>query len=319
MAKQLNALIIGAGQIGAFFDAPDSNNILTHAHAYTKSNNYKLIGFIDSDFKKAQKAANLWNCDSFSTIDEAFKKHSIDVISVAVPDAYHYEILSQVSNYPVRIVFAEKPLTKTITQAQEIEKIFKQKNVPVLVNYSRRFVPEFWEIQKNIQNNTYGKYITGTGYYGKGFLHNGSHMIDFLRYLLGEIETINILQKQYDYYTDDPSVSGIIYFANKTPFFLQHVNCSFYTLFELDLLFEKKRLRIKNSGFCLEEFDIKPNPIFKEYKNLTQISESQTQLGQALSYAVENMYNFLAHNEPLKCTINDGEKALELCSLENNS
>ena len=96
-----NTLIIGAGKIGALFDVPDSENVLTHAHGFRRHVGFKLLGFIDSDFHKAQIAAERWNCLAFKNIEEAFNHNKIDVVSVTVPDEHHYSILYQLSAFPI--------------------------------------------------------------------------------------------------------------------------------------------------------------------------------------------------------------------------
>ena len=219
MKRILNVLIIGAGKIGAFFDTPASNGTLTHAHAFCASSNFKLVGFVDNDNLAAQKAASIWGWKAFDSLADVFLHHSIDIVSVAVPDEYHFEILKQLANYPVKLVFAEKPLTKKLSEAVEIIELYQQKSISLLVNYTRRFVPEFRELKERFTNGVFGKYLSGTGYYGKGTLHNGSHLIDFLHYLIGHIKQHSGISVCYDYYTDDPSVSAILFFEEKKPFF----------------------------------------------------------------------------------------------------
>ena len=109
--KQYNVVIIGAGNIGAGFDSPESDEILTHAHAFLKNDKFNLIGFYDVDFVKAASAANKWNVQAFVTMESAMK-HA-EVVCCTVPDAYHYQVLKEIAEYPVKLVFAEKPITKT--------------------------------------------------------------------------------------------------------------------------------------------------------------------------------------------------------------
>lgn len=308
--KKFNALIVGAGNIGAFFDNPESEKILTHAHAFTKHAGFKLIGFFDKDIKKAEKAANIWGCNVFESINEAFSSEIIDVVSVAVPDEYHYTVLKEISKFQVKVVFAEKPLTKTVDEAKEIVQIFKDKNIDVIVNYSRRFVPEFEKIKKEIDRGIYGEYLTGTGYYGKGIIHNGSHLIDLLRYFIGEIDTIKPICSISDFYSDDKSISAVLTFENNRPFFVQTADCRKYTIFEIDILFERKRIRIYDSGFKIEEYDIQGNKIFKGYKNIVKTAEIDTSLHNALYNAAENIYNHLIEGQNLKCNIGDAYKTL---------
>lgn len=112
MRRMYNVLIVGAGNIGAFFDMPSSKNILTHAHAFTKAKGFNFLGFVDIDKEKAQNAAKLWNTSYFENLSEAFNKNRIDIISICTPDEFHYNLLKQLADFPVRLVFAEKPLTK---------------------------------------------------------------------------------------------------------------------------------------------------------------------------------------------------------------
>ena len=80
-----SALIIGAGQIASGFDEPDSNAVLTHAHAYINNPDTELLGFYDINYSMAQKAAEKWRTKAFKEIPQA------DIISICVPDEYHTE------------------------------------------------------------------------------------------------------------------------------------------------------------------------------------------------------------------------------------
>lgn len=305
-----NVLIIGAGNIGALFDKPESETILTHAHAFTVHEGFNLLGFVDIDEDKSRQAAELWGCRSFKNIDEAFNYEKIDVACVAVTDEYHYNVLKEISKFPLKIVFAEKPLTKTLDEANEIIKIFKDRNIDLVVNYSRRFVPEFEKIKKDIDGGVYGEYLTGTGYYGKGIIHNGSHLIDLLRYLIGEIDTIKPVSYIQDFYPNDKSISAVLTFGDNKPFFLQYADCRKFTMFEIDFLFERKRIRIFDLGFKIEEYDVQESKIFKGYKNIVKIAEINTSLHNALFNATENIYKHLTEGQNLKCSLEEGYNTL---------
>ncbi|MBP2033805.1 putative dehydrogenase [Clostridium algifaecis] len=313
MEKQFNVLIVGAGNIGAFFDRPSSQNILTHAHAFSKMEGFNLLGFVDVSKEKGMKASKLWGVKYFSSIEEAFNKDKIDVVSVCVPDEYHYSVLKKLSNFPLKLVFAEKPLAKNVKEAEEIIKTYKDKNIKCLINYSRRFVPEFEILKDKVASGEYGKFICGSGYYGKGTLHNGSHLIDFLRYTIGEINDFNSIDYNFDFYKDDPSVSAILHFKNGGNFVMQNVPCDNYTIFEFELLFQNKRIRIIDSGFKIEEYDVIDSKTFNGYKNLSKEKEYKTELNMAMLNAVKNIYNNLVYNENLKCTLEDGYKAMKVC------
>ncbi len=303
-----NTLIIGSGNIGANYDNPYNDNILTHAHAFSKHKEFKLIGFVDKKINKAQKAAKLWNGEAFKNIKDAFDKFQIDVICNATPNCKHYHILKEVSNYNIKHVFTEKPLTESLDQAKEIISIYKKKNISLNVNYSRRFVPEFEHLKRQILNCDFGKYIGGNAYYGKGILHNGSHLINFILYLFGEIQSFEVKNYFYDYFENDPSISFLLILDENKPLFVNAINCNNYTIFEFDFLFEKARIQIINGGFSIKYYTIVESEVFKGYKNLKSHKVQPTALDKALFNSAENIYRKLSFNEPL---ISDADEACE--------
>ncbi|OGD63341.1 hypothetical protein A2160_02550 [Candidatus Beckwithbacteria bacterium RBG_13_42_9] len=314
MKNQLNVLIIGAGNIGAFYDDPHSKNILTHAHAFTKHKGFNLLGFVDTNQKKAERAAAIWKASAFSTTTEAFNQKGVDVAVVATPDEHHYEILEKISRFPVKLVLAEKPFVKNTTEAKEILRIYQKKKIPGVVNYTRRFVPEFAKIKESILKDKYGTFITGSGYYGKGIIHNGSHLIDLLGWLIGKVQSQQIIQTFFDFNKDDPSVSAVLKLKENRPFFLQAINCRLFSIFELDLVFARKRIIIKDLGQTIEEYAVEKSKIYKGYQYLSNPKRIKTSLFQSLYFTAENIYQFLTKGEKLKCTLRQGYETLKTCS-----
>ncbi|MFZ3130318.1 MAG: Gfo/Idh/MocA family oxidoreductase, partial [Desulfosporosinus sp.] len=274
-----------------------------------------VVGFVDVDIKKASRACFVWGGQAFSKLEDAFAVERIDVVSIAVSDEYHYATLTEVARFPVRLVFAEKPLTATLVHSEKILELYKQRSIPGIVNYSRRFVPDFSRIRQEIRNGCYGEYLTGTGYYGKGILHNGSHMIDLLRYLLGDIQVGQVISSMYDYYPNEPSVSAALILQGDKTFTIQHVNCRAFTIFEMDLLFERKRIRMIDGGFVIEEYKVQDNPVFTGYRNMVIKSTHRTAMDQAMSHAVQNIYDFLEFGNPCLCSFNDAFYVLQVCLL----
>ena len=211
---------------------------------------------------------------------------------------------------PVKIDLAEKPITKTLVEADEIIALYNQLNVSLLVNYSRRFVPEFHDVKKLIDYQSFGKYVFGAGYYGKGVLHNGSHMINPLEYLIGDVE---VKEKVFDFYNDDPSVSARLTLENGRPFNLQCVDQNMYTIFEMDLFFENIRVRILDSGYKILFSRVSKSLIFKEYKTLSEVKELETSLGRALTYTYENIFSNLTKGEALISSHCAARKSMATC------
>lgn len=311
--KKYNVIIIGAGNIGAFYDNPASSNILTHAHAFYLHKGFNLIGFVDKDKEKAQKAAVIWGGKS-GEIADFLKFYNIDVVCVATPDDQHYKILKDISDFSFKLAYTEKPLTTNLKEAEYLIELYSLKEKYITVNYSRRFIPEFISLKKNIEKGLYGKYLSGTGYYGKGLFHNGSHLLDLLYYFFNNVSYKKLIDINYDYSDSDPSVTALLG-VNDKYFNLIAIDHSLFTIFEIDLIFEKQRIRIIDSGFKFEFYTIKSNTVYKEYRNLSKEKTLKTSLGKASYYAVENVYKFLTNKEKLKYDIKDSLKVIDLCTV----
>ena len=309
----LNALVVGAGNIGAFIDTPDDENVLSHAHAYSAHSGFKLAGFVDVDRKRAAEAATLWRCGHFDTLQDAFESQRIDVVSVAVPDDCHYMILKEISAFSPSVVIAEKPITRTMDQAREIESIYRSAKPVVAVNYSRRYVPHFLQLRRRIRNGEFGRYLAGSGYYGKGIVHNGSHLVDLLRFLIDEIDKVDVISGECDFYPDDPSVEALIRFPNGAGFHLQPISCRMYTVFELDLFFERRRIRIMDSGFQIEEQAVANSKFFAGHLDLSPAGVTQTGMGKAMLFLLENVNDSIRGESEIGCTVRDAVRDLEIC------
>lgn len=309
---QYSVLIIGAGRIGAFFDSPQSETILTHAHAFSSHPGFELKGFVDADPREAERAALLWSARAFDPA--AYAREEFDVAVVATPDESHYHLLRELADRPLKLVFAEKPLALSRTEAESIVLLYRERGIGLAVNYSRRFVPDFAYLRDKIAEHEFGKYLTGTGYYGKGILHNGSHMIDLLRFLLGDPAKVTTLGAIRDWSDNDPTCSARLEMAEGGQFLLQGLDCRCYTVFEMDLLFEKARVRMLESGFAIEVYGVIDSEIFAGYRILSPGKRQAVNLGSALADAVENLYGYLSTGIELACTGEEALRALDICA-----
>lgn len=303
-----NVVICGAGRIGATFDDPQTKRILTHAHAFYSHEGFHLKGFYDVNEEQGRLAAKRWNCAYFSFLEEAMR--DTDVVCCTVPDEFHYDMLKKIADYPVKLVIGEKPLTKDVQEAREICQKYQTRNIPLAVNYTRRYVTRFIALRKEIQS--YGKLIRGTGYYGKGILHNGSHMLDFISYLFGEIQQVQGKDPLIDFEEQDPSLEVELKVSGGT-IHLHPIDCRIVTIFELELFFEKGRIRILDGGMEMERYKVMPSPVFQGYQNYRKIETEMVDYDSSFQNLAENVYGALERKEELICSADDARHVLELC------
>ena len=183
--KKFNVLILGAGNQGCMSDIPGSENehkIISFANAFKKHEKTNRLMINDINHVKAQQAAKTWNCWHVFNLDIAFNDSNLkpDIVVVSTSDDTHYEVLKELSKYSPKLVIVEKPICTELEQAREIVKLYKEKEIPLLVNYTRRFLPHYDYLEQ------YGKPVYATCAFNRGWLHTGTHAIDFFNMINAE-------------------------------------------------------------------------------------------------------------------------------------
>jgi predicted dehydrogenase len=187
--KKYNVLIIGAGGQGSEADQPGSGNdhkIISFAHALNIHHGFSDTTFYDKDFQKAVNACEIWGGSAISSIKDSI--HDADIAVITTPDDTHYEILKQLAEYPLKLVICEKPLCDDLDEAREIVELYKEKNIPLMVDYTRRFIPELRELKQRYINGEFGEINDVITIFNRGVYHTGSHLYDFLIWVFGEDE-----------------------------------------------------------------------------------------------------------------------------------
>jgi len=309
-----NIIIIGAGNIGAFYDTPESSEILTHAHAVKNSGFFNLLGFVDTDINKAIAAAELWGGQAFSSVDEVFLNNKVDAAVICTPEISHLSILHIVFKYMnnTGLVLLEKPITKTIEEASVMLDEYGNRNI--LVNYSRRYFTKINEIREKLNNGEFGKLLAGTAYYGKGINHNGTHIIDLLLYLFGLVEVHKVTNKIFDYFDDDPSVGAILK-VKDTDFILQPIPCNKVTIFEIDFLFEKMRIVISsNEKSKIQYYKAIDSNIYPGDRPYVLHKDETLDSSEPLVNCYNHIVEILNKREEPRCSIKDGYNCIKICN-----
>ena len=311
--KKLRALIIGAGNIASDYDSPESDDVLTHAHGFLSVSDFELVGFFDTNAVKAQSAADKWGGQAFNSVKNAFDSGMIDVVSVATPDHTHATILKELVEFSPRLIFCEKPVAISAAEVENTMSLFANSVTAVQVNYSRRFVPEFRSVKAEIASGKYGRFLTGAGSYVKGLLHNGSHMVDLLRFWCGDVCDVKWIEQHQNAILGDSETTAYLRLNSGGSLTLLSVPGNPYWVFELDLFFEKKRLRVLDSGNIIQEYE--PYNC-KEYSGTFDLRESimrKTELRNAMHYAVKNLRDNLLNGDPLICPLVEAAETLTSC------
>lgn len=305
---KINTLIIGAGNISAFYDSPDSKEILTHAHAITLNDQFRLAGFVDVDIEKAKKASDVWGGMAYKSFDEV--QEQIDLFCVAVPDRYHYQETKKIVSYNPKMIIIEKPITVDINEGQNLINLLETSNIYAEVNYSRRFIKGFSYLKQYITE--LGDFLGGTVLYGKGLLHNGSHMVNMLLYLFENMKKISALGKVNDYSKDDCS-REVVYDINGKHIIFQPVDSGYVTTFEFDLRFTKGRVKYDGAAEKIYIYNIAESDIYRGERNYVHNKTIEIAPGEAMKNLYLHISNLISGKEKIISSVNDAYNTLLLC------
>ncbi len=121
--------VIGAGHLGKI-----------HIKLLQANTRIHLEGFFDSGKNAAEEAQKLFNLKAFNTAEELI--HNCEALVIASPTPSHY-MYAKASLKQGKHVFIEKPLTATLSEAEEITALEKQTGLTVQTGHVERFNPAF--------------------------------------------------------------------------------------------------------------------------------------------------------------------------------
>jgi predicted dehydrogenase len=303
--------ILGAGSIACGYDKPGDAAVLTHAHAVARHPRLSLCALYDVILKQAVAAGEKWGAPVVSDF-ASLQACAPDIVVVATPTETHAHYLSMLLAAPPRAVLCEKPLTKRALESEGLIGRYSAAGVGLAINFQRRFDPEVIELRSLIESGELGSPIAGAVWYSKGIMHNGSHAIDLLRFLFGEVQSLSVSRKVFDHGTDDPTVGGTVVFSEIAVALIASDERNF-SLFEIDLLFSRGRYRFLQGGMILQRFTLGFDPIFSNDRNLVCVSERPSGLSNALLGRFDNLVDFLDGTSELRGTGADALQTQRLC------
>ncbi len=132
----LKAGVLGAGHLGKI-----------HLKLLNQSDRYELVGFYDPSEENAKKVSEEFGYHAFSSIDELID--AVDMVDIVTPTLSHFDCAKNAIEKG-RHVFIEKPITKTVIEAEAIKTLASQKHVQGQVGHVERFNPAFTAVKDMI-------------------------------------------------------------------------------------------------------------------------------------------------------------------------
>jgi predicted dehydrogenase len=132
----LKAGVLGAGHLGKI-----------HLKLINQSKKYELVGFYDPVKENADKVEKEFGYKSFETIQDLIE--AVDVVDIVTPTLSHFDCAKEAIEKGKHI-FIEKPITKTVKEADILIELSNKYNVKGQVGHVERFNPAFTAVKDSI-------------------------------------------------------------------------------------------------------------------------------------------------------------------------
>lgn len=308
---RLRAALVGLGKIGAgYADDPVMARhfrFATHSQVLESHPAFEWVGAVDTDTAALAAARRRWPgipvAGSADGIDA-------DVAVLATGPASRVDLLAALP--ALSGVIVEKPLGRDAAEARRFLDTCRERDIAVQVCYWRRADSAFRALAEGGLEQTIGRPQAATVAYGNGLRNNGSHMIDFVRMLIGEVTDAWVPPGAASY-REGPLEGDInVPFhltAGGVPVAAQPLRFAHYRENALEVWGERGRLSIVQEGLRIRVMPTAPNRAMQGEREVDSDTarEIPATAGDALYELYSNMADALSGGGPLW---SDGESAL---------
>ena len=130
--------VLGAGHLGKI-----------HLRLLQQSKKYELVGFYDPSTENTKKVEAEFGYKSFNSVDELID--AVEVVDIVTPTLSHFDCAKNAIEKG-RHIFIEKPIAKTVIEAEAIKTLASQYHVLGQVGHVERFNPAFLAVKEMINN-----------------------------------------------------------------------------------------------------------------------------------------------------------------------
>jgi UDP-N-acetylglucosamine 3-dehydrogenase len=199
--------LVGAGFIGAI-----------HLGAYANMPEVEVVGVADARPEIAAAGAAVVGARAYPSYEELVVAEDVEVVDVCLPTAYHRDLALRAAREGKHVIL-EKPIARTLKDAEAIMGAFSGNGPRLFVGHVVRFFPEYARIKAMIDAGDLGTvgvarasrrspFLTGwNDWYADWRMSGGVlldlviHDFDFLRWSLGDVERVyarGVLGREYN-------------------------------------------------------------------------------------------------------------------------
>ncbi len=258
----LRAAVIGLGRMGSTYDdevTTGGSVFLPYAHApsYVVAPGVTLVAGADSHEEQRAIFGERWHVKPahlYADYRELLAKEALDIVSVCTSTRLRSQIVLDAARAGVKAIWAEKPIAITLEEADAMVEVCREHGVALAVNCARRWNPFFTQTRQLVEEGALGQLLQVNAFGQCGLSHNGSHLIDTLRYLAGSEVAWVFGEMESDAAAEgeqDLMGNGYLAFANGARGFLRGMPTG-PAFWEFDVIGTEGRVRLVNNNAHVE-------------------------------------------------------------------
>jgi predicted dehydrogenase len=188
----MRTVLIGAGKIGIGDGKTPAMRFASHAAVLRIHPAFRWEAVVDPSPEARRRARECWGVRiAAADMAELLAQYEPEVAVLATPPGARLAAIRQLTG--LRGVLVEKPLALTYAEAHALVESCDERAIPLQVNFLRRADERMRALAAGDLAALIGKPECVFGVYGRGLRNNGVHMVDLVRMLLGEVESVEAL------------------------------------------------------------------------------------------------------------------------------
>jgi len=261
-AVPLRTAVVGFGRVSCgYADDPRMAahyQYATHAQVLRAHPAFRFAAVVDADPDARENARARWSVPSVAETPAGLGAAAgdIEVVVLATPPQTRVELLD---GFPrLRAVLVEKPLGVTLTDCARFLDECRRRDILVQVNLWRRADTRFRSLAAGELHDMLGAAQCAFGVYGNGLQNNGTHMVDLVRMLLGEITAVESFGPSAPFRAGpipgDVNPAFALSMASGAAAVFHPLRFEHYRENSLDIWGERGRLAVENEGLTLVRY-----------------------------------------------------------------
>lgn len=189
LRKKIRLAIIGAGGV------TQSKHLPAIWRLRTIWEPVEVVAVAKRNEVDGRKVSELYGCRWYPDYEKLLDQEELDGVIVATPDNLHHEhtLACLERGLPVLV---EKPITRSLAQAEELCRVADEKNVPLMTVSNKRYSPPYRRAKRFITDGPVTNPALYVGKFNLGYdyvwlLEQGTiHIFDITRFLMGDVTSL---------------------------------------------------------------------------------------------------------------------------------